>query len=89
MVVPVAEVVYLAQSKVLPGGMVREKKLSIDERRDYLKAMQKRYVGASKAERGRMLDDMEAITGLHRKSLIRLLAGSLERKPRTKRRGRT
>lgn len=63
--------------------MPREKKLTIDERRDYLRAIQKRYVGASKSERGRMLDDMEAITGLHRKSLIRLLAGNLERKPRT------
>lgn len=69
--------------------MAREKKLTIDERRDYLKAVQKRYVGASKAERGRMLDDMEAITGLHRKSLIRLLAGDLERKPRTRQRGRS
>jgi len=65
--------------------MAREKKLTIDERREYLKAVQKRYVGASKAERGRMLDDMEAITGLHRKSLIRLLAGDLKRKPRTRR----
>ena len=69
--------------------MPREKKLSIDERRDYLKAVQKRYLGASKLERGRMLDEMEAITCLHRKSLIRLLAGNLERKPRTKQRGRT
>jgi hypothetical protein len=32
---------------------------------------------------------MEAITGLHRKSLIRLISGSLERKPRRKQRGRT
>jgi hypothetical protein len=32
---------------------------------------------------------MEAVTGLHRKGLIRLMNGSLERKPRRKQRGRT
>jgi hypothetical protein len=32
---------------------------------------------------------MEAVTELHRKSLIRLLNGSLERKPRRRQRGRT
>ena len=32
---------------------------------------------------------MEAITGLHRKSLIRLMSGSLQRKRRLKQRGRT
>jgi len=32
---------------------------------------------------------MEAVTGSHRKSLIRLINGSLERKPRRKQRGHT
>ncbi|MGB3904028.1 MAG: integrase, partial [Anaerolineae bacterium] len=54
-----------------------------------LRLIKKRYLKASKLERGRLLDEMEAITGLHRKSLIRLMSGSLERKPLHKRRGRT
>ena len=40
-------------------------------------------------ERGRLLDEMEAVTRLHRKSLIRLMWGSLGRKVRHKQRGRT
>jgi len=51
--------------------------------------MKKRYLKASKLERGRLLDEMEEVTCLHRKSLIRLMSGSLERKVRRKQRGRT
>ena len=69
--------------------MPNEEKMSINERRKYLRLIKKRYLKASKLERGRLLDEMEAITGLHRKSLIRLMSGSLERKTRHKRRGRT
>lgn len=69
--------------------MTTEEKMTIDERRKYLKVMKKRYSKAGRKERGQLLDEMEAVTGLHRKSLIRLLKGSLERKPRSKQRGRT
>jgi hypothetical protein len=62
--------------------MPREKKMTLNERRKYLRLTQKRYLKAGKYERGRLLDEMEAATGLHRKSLIRLMSGSLERKPR-------
>ena len=65
--------------------MPNEEKMTIDERREYLRLVKKRYVKAGKRERGRLLDGMEAVTGLHRKSLIRLMAGSLERKPRSRR----
>ncbi len=69
--------------------MPNEEKMTINERMKYLRLMKKQYLKAGKAERGRLLDDMAAITGLHRKSLIRLMSGSLERKPRRRQRGRT
>ena len=69
--------------------MPNKEKMTLNERRKYLRLIKKRYLKASNFERGRLLDEMEAITGLHRKSLIRLISGSLERKPRHKQRGRT
>jgi len=44
-----------------------------DERRKYLKRMKTRYVVADRAERSRLLTEMEQVTDLQRKSLIRLL----------------
>jgi len=69
--------------------MSTEDKMTIDERRKYLSRMKKRYVQANHKERGRLLDEMEVVTELHRKSLIRLMRGSLERKPRRRQRGCT
>ena len=51
--------------------------------------MQERYFQADRKERGRLLDEMEAVTELHRKSLIRLLRSNLERRARRRQRGRT
>jgi len=48
-----------------------------------------RYRDDSKKEKGRMLDDMEHITGMNRKSIIRILNGRLSRKKRTNERGPT
>jgi hypothetical protein len=67
--------------------MSTDDKMSIDERRKYLRRMKKRYAQATRKERGQLLDEMEAVTDLHRKSLIRLMSGDLERKPRRKQRG--
>jgi hypothetical protein len=67
--------------------MPNEERMSLNERRKYLRLIKKRYLKASKFGRGRLPDEMEAITGLQRKSLIRLMSGGLERKPRHKRRG--
>jgi hypothetical protein len=50
-----------------------EDRMTIDERRKYLNRMQERYLQADRKERGRLLDEMEAVTELHRKSLIRLM----------------
>ena len=70
--------------------MPTEDDMTVSERRKYLKRMQGRYVAAKRAERGKLLSEMEQVTGLHRKSLTRLMhAGTLERKKRTKQRGRT
>jgi hypothetical protein len=69
--------------------MSTDEKMTIDEKRKYLRTMHRRYVVAGRKERGRLLDEMEAVTGLHRKVLIRLMKGPLTRKPRCKQRGRT
>src|ERR1039458_7261874 len=65
--------------------------MSIEERRKYLKRMEPIYRKGGKQERGRLLDDMEVVTGMHRKSLTRLLrpGTSLERKPWRGRRKRS
>lgn len=61
--------------------------MAINERRKYSRLMKKRYAKASRAERGGLLQEMETATGLHRKALIRLMSGDLQRKSRRKQRG--
>lgn len=68
--------------------MTAEGDMTIDERRKYLRKMKSRYQSATRQERGQLLSEMEAVTGLHRKSLTRLMNGSLERQPRGKERGK-
>lgn len=64
--------------------------MTITERRTYLARMQPRYLLANRADRSRLLNEMEHVTGLHRKSLLRLLtAPTLVRHPRTTHRQRT
>jgi len=56
---------------------------------EYLKVMQGRYRQAEPKERGRLLDEMEAITGLDRKHLIKLMGKpDLKRRSRSRERGR-
>src|SRR6266852_3167740 len=70
--------------------MPTEDQMSVNERRKYVKLMKARYVAAKRGERSRLLTEMEQVTGLHRKSLTRLMhAVSLERKKRTTPRART
>jgi hypothetical protein len=66
-----------------------EDRMTVDERRKYLRKMQKRYRKADRKERGRLLDEMAIVTELHRKSLIRLMKGSLARQPRGRQRSRS
>lgn len=63
--------------------------MTIDERRKYLRMMQFRYRQASRPDRGRLLDEMEQVNCLHRKSLIRLMGRDLTRRSRRKQRGPT
>ena len=63
--------------------------MTIDERRRYLSRMAPRYWPAPRPEQSRVLDEMAAMTGLHRKSLLRLLRpDGLTRRPRQQQRGR-
>jgi len=69
--------------------MTTEEKMTINERRKYLRTMKRRYTEADKKTKGKLLDEMEAVTGMHRKSLIRSMNGNLRRKPRRRERGET
>ena len=65
-----------------------EKRMTIDEERKYLHKMRIRYWQAKrKSERSQLLDEMQEVTGKHRKSLIRLINGDLARKKRSRERG--
>lgn len=66
--------------------MSDDDRMTIDERRKYLRTMRKRYLEANRKERGQLLEEMEAVTEMHRKALIRLMSGPLVRKPRVKQR---
>ena len=67
--------------------MIADEKMSIDERRQYVKRMQKRYQTAKRTQKTALLNEMEAYTGMHRVSLKRIINGKLERKARRRERG--
>ncbi|MGQ9733426.1 MAG: integrase [Candidatus Zipacnadales bacterium] len=69
--------------------MPTQDEMDIEERLKYLRIMRKRYAPADREGRGRLLDEMEQVTGLDRKTLIRRMKGKLERKRRRQQRGRT
>ncbi len=64
-------------------------RMTIDERRKYLTIMRLRYIRSTKQDRGGLLDEMESVTSLDRKTLIRLINGDLVRHPRHTQRQRT
>ncbi len=66
-----------------------EEQLTVDERRKYLKKVRQRHQEADKAGKGLLLYEAEEVTGLHQKSLVRLLRGDPDRHPSMARRGRT
>jgi hypothetical protein len=67
--------------------MTTEEKMTIDERRKYLRRVKTRYMKASRPQRSQLLDEMMYVTSLNRKTLIRLMASDLQRKPRVRQRG--
>jgi transposase InsO family protein len=70
--------------------MQDETPMTIMERRKYLGLMRSRYAQADRATQSRLLDEMEAVTTMHRKSLLRLLhAPDLARRPRSTHRPKT
>jgi len=77
-----------SNDKATDGTMPSDEKMTIDERRKYLRRMQVCDAQANQDERSHLLDEMEAVTERHRKNLIRLLKGDLERRPPQKQRGR-
>ncbi len=63
--------------------MPKDEKMSLDERRKYLKLVRPRYTKARRRERSELLTEIGEVTGMHRKSLIRLMnMPSLERAPK-------
>lgn len=69
--------------------MPEHDKMKIAARFTYLEREQADYLAADRQERGALLTHMEKVTGLKRKTLIRLMRGDLQRKPRATQRGRT
>lgn len=70
--------------------MSTKEKMDIEERYKYLRIMQERYKRvAQRQEKQALLDEIEQVTGLHRKHLITLLKQQkIERQPRRRERGR-
>ena len=73
----------VASKKVLP----KEVEVTRSSIHEYAEVMRKRYRSASKAIKGKLLDEFTQVTGLHRKSAIRLLNRVVQAEEK-KRRGR-
>jgi transposase InsO family protein len=69
--------------------MTANEKMSINERYQYLKRMQQRYLKADKKRKVTLLDEMVAYTGMHRRSISRRMHSTLERRARQRERGVT
>jgi hypothetical protein len=50
-----------------------EEAMTVNERRKYMKLVKPRYQQAKRAERSRLLSEMEEVTGLHRKRRLALV----------------
>mgnify|MGYP001110329510 CR=1 FL=1 len=67
--------------------MPEEEEMTIEEQYKYLRKMRQRYCRVGKKEKGVLLDEMEAVTGRHRKSLVRLMKAEPRRRQRQGQRG--
>ena len=62
--------------------MPSDERININERRKYLRLVRLRYVQSGRKERSRLLTEKGEVTGLQRKSLIRVVnLPSLKRAP--------
>jgi hypothetical protein len=78
-----------SKEKVTGGTKTNEEKMTIYERYKYLRKMQGYYQQASSKERSDLLNEMERVTDLHRKSLIRLMKNKPNRHQRRQQRERS
>lgn len=64
--------------KMVPneGSDAMVEEMTINERRKYMKLMARRYQQGTRKQRSQLLTEMEQVTNLHRKHLIRLLNDS-------------
>lgn len=69
--------------------MPTQGEMTIAERRKYLQIQRGRYLAASRKGRSQLLTEMQQVTGLHRKTLIRLMHSEMGRRLRRQQRGRT
>lgn len=69
--------------------MSEQDPMNVNERRKYMHKMWGRYRKANKVEKGKLLNEIEQVTGMHRKAIIRVLNGQLSRKKRYRQRGKT
>ena len=70
--------------------MATQDRMGVDERFRYLRMMRDRYHSEDRLGKGSLLDEMEAITGLHRKHLTaRMNSLGPNRRPRKRERSRT
>jgi hypothetical protein len=80
----------LSKENVTGGIIPVRRRMSSKARHEYLELMQGHYGPAGRRQRSVLLDEMERVTGLDRKTLIRLMGKSdLRRRPRSRERGRT
>ena len=77
------------QMITLPGGTMATEEMNADERFKYLRMMRERYDQTGRAGKSGLLDEMQAMTGLHRKYLIaRMNSPNLQRHRRNRERSR-
>jgi hypothetical protein len=69
--------------------MSTTEQMTIDEIYKYLRKMQPLYQRTRKKEKGKLLDEMETITGRHRKYICTIHKGRLKQRRRRRHRTRT
>lgn len=74
--------------KNVTGGTMPNQKMKIEDRYVYFSIQYDRYHRADRQTKGELLTEMVAVTGMHRKALIRLMSSPPGRRPRRKSRSR-
>jgi hypothetical protein len=69
--------------------MTAEDRMTLRDKWKVIRQVRPAYLNASRSQQSRKLDHLEETLGMHRKSIIRRIHSDLERKPRSRQRGRT